>query len=264
MSYFISALIGGMKNMEEVAEWIDSKPYPDLGVELIAFTHQKEYWNRLTHILDKLHCPVSFHGPYVGTEGTSPRGSKEQAWLIESYDRVMKLAARYEVAHIVYHYTQKGRQASEKEKEKKYAKENLDILLDMADSYQVDLLIENLPFPKAGEPLFDNKEYSELFNEYKVAHSILDIGHAHMNQMDIEEYLKSHSRQVRAYHFHNNNGSEDQHNRMSDGTFSFEAFSKVYGKYTPSTNIVLEYEPHTNLGHEDLLEDLYKLQSMFG
>lgn len=263
MSYFISALIGGMKRMEEVAEWIDSRPFPHLGIELIAFTHQEEYWNRLTHILEKLRCPVSFHGPYVGTEGTSPKGSKEQEWLIESYDRVMKMAARYEVEHIVYHYTQKGCEQAEKEQKQRAAKENLDILLEMAASYGVNLLIENLPFPKVGVPVFDNKEYSDLFEEYKDGLSIIDVGHAHMNHMDIEAYLKSHGKQVKAYHFHNNNGIEDQHNRMSDGTFSFETFSKVYKKYTPSANIVLEYEPHTKLGQEDLLKDLHNLQSMF-
>lgn len=47
MAFFISSLIEGMGQMEEIAGWINALNDPALGVELIAFTHDEDYWRRL-------------------------------------------------------------------------------------------------------------------------------------------------------------------------------------------------------------------------
>ena len=263
MGFFISSLIRGMDHMEELAEWVNTQPIPELGVELIAFTHDDRYWRRLAGILNKIRCPATFHGPYIGVEATALPNTKEQEWLFESYERVMRLAHQHGVGHIVFHYTQKGFQEEEKTFYQQVSQSNIEILLGMAKQYQISLVIENLPFPQNAVPLYDNIEYGELFDRHQEALSMIDIGHAHMNHMDIEAYLKEHGDRVKAYHFHNNNGLEDQHNSVYDGTFSYEAFAGIYRHYTPCADIVLEYEPHTNLANRDIIEEINRLSKQF-
>ena len=85
MKYFISDLIVGMKHFAEFADWIESNEDPDLGIEFTAFTHDEAYWQALAAKVPQMTCPLTFHGPYVNIEATSDIGSKENAWLMESY-----------------------------------------------------------------------------------------------------------------------------------------------------------------------------------
>ena len=85
MKYFISDLIVGMKHFAEFADWIESNEDPDLGIEFTAFTYDEAYWQALAAKVPQMTCPLPFHGPYVNIEATSDIGSKENAWLMESY-----------------------------------------------------------------------------------------------------------------------------------------------------------------------------------
>ena len=260
MGYFISALIKGMDSMNELADWINTEPFPNLGIELIAFTHDENYWNNLRNILEKISCPVTFHGPYIKVEATSVKGSAEYDWMLESYNRVFALAREYEVKHVVFHYTQKGFQPDTIELAQRVSRENIKTLIKLAEEYRVNMLIENIAFPKDKIPLYDNDEYRRIFDENEKALSIIDVGHAHVNKMDIEQFLQSHGDRVKAYHFHNNDGICDQHNSIMDGTYDYNNFFPLFKKYTPDADIVLEYEPHTRLTHTELLRELCYLE----
>ena len=76
MAIFVSSLIKGFGQMEEIARWVDGQGRDWLGVELIAFTHDEDYWERLNRLLPTLTCPLTFHGPYIGVEAASPRGRR--------------------------------------------------------------------------------------------------------------------------------------------------------------------------------------------
>lgn len=256
MNFYISSLIKGMDSMEDLAMWINEQPFPGVGVELIAFTHDKEYWNRLRNILEKIRCPISFHGPYIGVEATSKPGTKEYDWMINSYDKVFSLAKEYGVKHIVFHYTQIGFDKNNINDAQQTSIQNINTLIDLAEKHNVNMLIENIAFPKGKLPLYDNEEYGKIFSSNKRALSIIDIGHAHLNKMNIEEFLSKYAKRVQAYHFHNNNGLLDEHNSIMDGSFDYLNFLSLYKKYTPNADIVLEYEPHTNLTKEELLKDI--------
>ena len=51
MAIFVSSLIKGFGQMEEIARWVDGQGRDWLGVELIAFTHDEDYWDRLNRLL---------------------------------------------------------------------------------------------------------------------------------------------------------------------------------------------------------------------
>lgn len=72
MKYFISDLIVGISHFSEFADWIDSQHQSDFGIEFTAFTHDKDYWERLSHKVPQMSCPMTFHGPYINIEATSP------------------------------------------------------------------------------------------------------------------------------------------------------------------------------------------------
>lgn len=264
MTIFVSSLLRGMPRMEEVARWANGLGDPQTGVELIAFTHDADYWKRLRAVLETLSCPVSFHGPYVGTEGTSPQGSEAWQHLVESYRDVFSLAREYGVCHVVYHMTQLGCLPEEAASRRAEAEKTVGLLAEMADGQGVQLLVENLPYPTGGKvPLYTNEQYAEFFRQYPRHKSIIDVGHAHMNGMDIPAFLQEHGDRVLAYHFHNNDGVRDQHNHIFDGTFSYQDFAPFYRRYTPQASIVMEYEPHVTLTWQELEQQVSWLREHF-
>jgi sugar phosphate isomerase/epimerase len=257
MALLVSSLIRGMNEMEQVAREVNDFHKPNVGVELIAFTHDAAYWQRLTGVLAKLQCPRTFHGPYIKTEGTSADGTPEQEFLYSSYDKTVALAKANHVLHIVYHVTQLTfTEQKQADALRPQAEKNAEFVIKQGVQAGVPVLIENLCYPQGRLPLYSNKQYFDFFARYPQAYSIIDIGHAHVTGLDLEKFLATHGKRIKAYHFHNNHGLKDEHNDIFDGTFNFEKFATLYKQYTPKANIVLEYEPHVNLSQAQLKEQI--------
>ena len=262
MKIFISSLVNDFDNMEEVALWVDSLKDPNIGVELIAFTHDKEYSERLNNILETITCPISFHGPYIDVEATSEIGSDAYEFYKKSYLEVAQLAHKYNVHHIVYHYSQLGFNEETLSQAKMNSTESIKYIQDLQAKYGVPIVIENLAFVKNTLPLYSNEQYKNIFSDFESAKSIIDVGHANINKLDVQDFLKTHGDRVMAYHFHNNDGSQDNHQRVRDGSVDYDEIMDAYNKYTPTANIVIEYEPHLNCTKEQLLDDINYIKSL--
>lgn len=256
MAIFVSSLIKGFDQMEEIARFIDGKKKEWLGLELIAFTHDERYWKRLCSLLPALSCPLTFHGPYIGVEGTSAPGTAGHAHLADSYERVCALAARYGVRHVVYHYTQLGATLENQAQVQAVCRENIRTVLNIGAKHGVEIVVENLPLPASGIPLFSNDGYRGLYEEFPDMSGIIDMGHACQTRLDMEPMLRAYGPRIHAYHFHNNDGIRDCHNRLDDGVIDYRAFAALYREYTPDARIVLEYEPHAWICEERLLDDI--------
>lgn len=264
MAVLVSSLIRGMDELESVAQWVNGLKDPEVGVELIAFTHDEGYWKRLEGVLEKLECPVSFHGPYLKTEGTASAASEAGRFLLDSYHRVLALAAQHSVCHVVYHMTQKTfTDPLQPPVFWTQAEENAGQIMELGRQYSVPVLIENLPCPADRIPLYTNEQYASFFRRFPTAESLIDIGHAHMTGLRLKPFLACHGDRVRAYHFHNNDGTRDQHNDIFDGTFDFSQFAPVFRAYTPKANIVLEYEPHVQKSLQDLEQEICYIKEHF-
>lgn len=262
MKIFISSLVNDFDNMEAVALWVDSLKDPNIGVELIAFTHDEQYSKRLIKILDTITCPISFHGPYINVEATSEIGSSEYDFYKESYLKVAQLANKYNVHHIVYHYSQLGFNNDTIKQAKANSKLSIEYIQQLQAEYNVPIVIENLAFVKDTIPLYSNSEYKNVFNDYSSARSIIDVGHANINKLDIEDFLQQHGDKVMAYHFHNNDGTKDNHLRIRDGSVDYTKIMSAFNKYSPNANIVIEYEPHINCTKGQLLDDIDYIKSL--
>ncbi len=260
MQYFISALLRGTKHFPELAAFINDQNDPNLGVELIAFTHDDDYWTRFMETLKSLSCPVSFHGPWVNIEATSPLDSDAHAWLIKSYDKVFRTAADHGVHHVVFHYSQLQFTEDTLAAAKANALATIDEVAALAETYGVKCLVENLCKQPSGIHLFTNEEYFQLFADRPNLWSIIDVGHAHVNGLDIETFLKTYGDRVQAYHFHNNDGLHDQHKSILDGTIDYEPITKWAYQYTPNAGIVLEYEPHVGASNDEILRHVELLK----
>lgn len=256
MPIFVSSLIKGFDQMEEIARFIDGKKKDWLGLELIAFTHDERYWERLCSLLPTLSCPLTFHGPYIGVEGTSAPGTAGFDHLLDSYERVCALAAKYGVRHVVYHYTQLGTTPEDQARVQAVCRENLRAVLDIGAKHGAEIVVENLPLPASGIPLFSNDGYRGLYGEFPDMPGIIDVGHACQTKLDMKSMLQAYGDRIHAYHFHNNDGIRDCHNRLDDGVIDYQALAALYREYTPNARIVLEYEPHAWISEERLEADI--------
>ena len=260
MKYFISDLIVGMDHFAEFADWIESQKNPDFGIEFTAFTHSDAYWKELSEKVPQMTCPLTFHGPYVQIEATSDLDSEEHTWLMESYKKVFALAVANKVRHVVFHYSQLQFDSSDIPQKQKNAYHVMRELTALANSCGLNFVIENLCKQKEKTHLFTNEEYFQIFENIPTAVSLIDIGHANVNKLDIEKFLYQYGPRVKGFHVHNNDGLSDQHLDYHNGTADIRQIMHWVGKYTRDADVVLEYEPHEKLTHQELLEEIAELK----
>ncbi len=261
MKYFISDLIVGTEHFEEFADWVNQESKPDFGIEFTAFTHDATYWQALTTKVPQMKCPLTFHGPYVKIEATADIGSTENQWLMESYHRVFALAEQNRVRHVVFHYSQLQFDEEEIPQKQKNAYWVMENLTALASRMGLHFVIENLCKQKHKNHLFTNEEYFQIFENIPSAVSLIDIGHANVNGLDVERFLALYGKRVKGFHVHNNDGLTDQHLDYHNGTANIREIMHWAGKYTEDADIVIEYEPHEKLSHGELLDEIEELKS---
>jgi sugar phosphate isomerase/epimerase len=77
-----------------------------------------------------------------------------------------------------------------------------------------------------------------------------------LNGYDYEYTIKNLNRRILSYHLHNNNGIDDTHQTIDNGTFDYNIFIDLYKKYTPQADLVFEYIEIPNLSANKLAEDI--------
>ncbi len=267
MKYFISTLVASVyhqnNNFDEVARTINDWQDDSIGAEMVAFTHDANYWQRLNDVLPALTCPLTCHGPWIGTEVTAAPESEDGKWLIAAYQKVFDMAQRYKFRHVVVHYSQLHfADENSRKLAQQHAYSNLETLLNMAHRLGVNMVIENLCQAPSGLHLFTNEEYEDIFKRFPEANAIIDIGHANVNGLDVERFLATYGERVTSFHLHNNDGKNDNHCDIHNGTYDVPQFMKWAKKYTPEANMVLEYEPHVNKTLTELREEIEELKCM--
>lgn len=95
-------------------------------------------------------------------------------------------------------------------------------VISLAQSYGVQVVIENVGLRPCGSLLFDFEEYLALFERYPQALALLDTGHAHVNGWNITETVKRLQKKLLAVHVHDNDGSGDSHQPVGLGTIEWE------------------------------------------
>ncbi len=182
---------------------------------------------------------LSIHGPYQNLDLSDPL--LDERFLERSYRRTFGIAHRWKAAYVVIHPNAPFRRPDqERELSREIARRRIAWLSHMAEEYDVPLCIENMGYGNSREQLFDAGEYLKLFLTMPELWSLIDIGKIHLAGWDLEELVKGLGQRILAYHLHDNNGREDQHRRIGEGSCLWENFRQVYGS-TPQARLVLEY-----------------------
>ena len=200
--------------------------------------------------------PLVFHEPVWGVEHTEPKGSA--AWEESQYHLrlTQKYASVLRPRHMVYHLNNCVVPPGEKEKRLRISLENMDAVQEMFPD--VPLLVENTGVRSEGTQLLDQDEYTDLILSRGLP-ALIDVGHANSNGWDLSRLILDLKDRIAAYHLHNNDGTQDQHNRLRNGTLDFASLVPVMDRLTPDAIRVIEYTRPEYHG-EPLLEDYRYLQ----
>ncbi len=250
MQILISSLFCGYEKIKELDRFIKNECKGKFGAEY-TFKNDKDYIPVFEGIIKNADYPISFHGPLIGAEPASRKGTEDYEKFIAAYEKTFELAKKYNARHVVYHTSYLPYKKEEIAENLEICIENTEKIIAMAKSADVKLLVENLPTPPKGLALIDNKAFFSLFNRLD-ADIIIDTGHANITGLDYGAFIEKYSNRVEAYHFHNNEAKADTHKNIFEGTFDFDKMKKVYQKFTPKADIIMEYKPNGIVTYDDI------------
>lgn len=250
---YVSDLIFYKKTKEEIIKILKENKIKNL--ELFIEPLDKEYTEKMGYVLDNYTLEsLSFHGPF---RRCNLAVITDESWknTIESYQKSFKIAKNYKPNFMVLH----SNEWIPNNKITKELKENIlnkiDYLVKLGKEYEIDVVIENVGIKR--NMVFSQKEYEDIILE-KNYKSLIDIGHAYLNEWNIETLIKRLSKNILGYHFHNNDGNSDQHRPITKGKIDYKQILEWVKKYTPDAEIVLEYDFTEN--EEEVIKDLKLLE----
>lgn len=224
--------------------------FANVGPELSMFSDRPEFMKRLKEQKDRFaDYAVTFHGPYMEVEATSPLDSKEHQKMIDAYRMAFEVYHFFGAKSIVMHTNQRGFLPEEKEEYQRNVIETICEIGQEAEKAGVCLLVENVGEIIYQNMLFGEDEFIELFQ--KIPSSVgclIDIGHAILNRWDLEHVIRSLKDRIQSYHLHNNDGKGDIHRPLFEEhmLLSREDLRRLFRcmeKETPQADWILEYAP---------------------
>jgi sugar phosphate isomerase/epimerase len=232
---------------------LDGAMDENLGIEIFPLCHIEGYFDRLDKMLPWLEWfPITFHEPYFDADHTYERDSAQHRLTVEYCKRTFEYASILRAKYVAYHLN--NREIADREAMLGRALQSLIETAELAKSYGLDLLIENTGVAGSKNVLLGQEDFIALFKSFD-CDCLIDVGHANCNDWNLGAVMDKLHDRIRSYHLHNNFGVNDDHNRLSDGTLNLERFFSYYRRYTPNTDVVLEYRPDLLRGNLDWLKD---------
>lgn len=252
----ISDLIFYKKTSKDILEFLEKNKIENF--EFFIEPLDEEYTKKMIEILENHELKsVSFHGPF---RKCNLADMTKDSWerTLYSYEESFKLSKKYNPSFMVLHSNEGIPSQKIDEELKNKISEKIDLLVKLGNKYDINIVIENVGIGR--NMVFSQKEYESMIlkNNYKC---LIDIGHAFLNKWDIDELIKNLKDNILGYHFHNNNGLYDEHKPIFEGKFNYLSIIELIKTYTPTANIVLEYDFNEN--PEILLNDYNKLKELF-
>lgn len=232
-----------------------------LGVEFFSFRYDAEEMDRLSKLIRSFKGhPITFHGPMRSAELTARPDTAQWENTKAAYRNALALALQAGSNAMVVHTHERFIPPEEKRRLMLQCEENLHALTSMAQEYGVVLSIENVSLPGKGAPLFNEDEYIALIHRLPRCRALIDAGHVNCTGWSMEKICSHLGNRISAFHMHNNNGLEDSHNWLSEGTFPVDQARKIIAMYSNQADYVLEYSQTSKKTADDLLADARLLQ----
>lgn len=256
MNIYLSTNIYNPDQLEEIFSILDKINDESIGIELFVEWQDDAFIKFINNNINRLkNYRISLHGPYYDTEHSAPKGSLEYIRTIEYFNSTLEISKELNSRYIVYHHNNCKVVQENKERMIDISSENLQELNEYARKFDSKIVVENSGVISHENMLFDEKEFIEMANS--IPNKILiDIGHAFANKWDIENLISKLKDKIVAYHIHNNDGFEDNHNRINDGNLDFEKFLDLYKKYTSEADLVLEYGKQCYKDDSGIIDDI--------
>lgn len=233
----------------------------NVGVEFFSFRYDTEEMPRLRETL-KLFSghPITFHGPMRSAELTAEQNSAAWQSTLTAYKNALELAQEAGADSMVAHTHERYIPEEEKKQLMLRCEENLHALSEIAKPYGVTLCVENVSLPGKGAQLFDENEYIALIHRLPQCKSLIDVGHVNCTAWHMDKLCRELGNRISGFHMHNNDGSCDSHNWLSEGTFQVHEARKIIAMYSNQADYVLEYAQTTGKSANDLLDDVRLLR----
>lgn len=227
-----------------------------LGIELFPEWHSPVFCDIVRKYMEKFRLyPISLHGPYYHTEHSKCEGTEEYVKTMDYFRQTLELSEKLKSSYIVYHHNNCRVDPKCRAEMVEISSKNLMKLRYEAKLFGMRIVVENAGVRSRGNMLFDEEQFIRMAKEIP-DDILLDIGHAHANGWDLHRVIKKLAHKIVAYHVHNNDGFEDNHDRIRNGTLNFAQFLTCYEKYTPQADVVIEYGKQCAQDTDGILEDV--------
>lgn len=220
-----------------------------LGLELFYEFGDPYHWEQVIKevFAKRPSCPMSLHGPCVGVNLADEHSSH----YLFSYRDIFSFAAAHQISFVVVHTNESYEGIPEEIRRRVIHR--LELIMELANDFQVPLAIENVGLKPKNSMLFDWPEYRNLFNHFPAAYALLDTGHAHVNGWNLPEVVTELGDRLIACHLHDNDGSTDSHLPIGLGSIEWSAFFAAVTECAPQTTLVFEY---AHISMEKALESI--------
>lgn len=214
----------------------------DLGVEIQDFTEPNLSKEEIQDIVEGYKEKLqgfsglkSLHGPFLDLKPVSPDPLIRQV-SYKRYLRALEIAAELDLDYIIFHSQINPylNQASLEDLNNRQSRDFWKRIL-RESSYKGLILIENV-FEESPRML---KNYIETIDNPNIMVN-LDIGHANLGRVDLEEWIKSLKEYIKYMHIHSNNRIEDKHREPSREEINY--LYKLLDRYKIEPVLSLEYK----------------------
>ena len=211
----------------------------NLGVEALIENANDHCWRRAFEVLlNDRPSQFTIHGPFLFMDLSSKECKFDE--VIENYKWTFDWYNKYDAKHVVLHPQGYIDNFCDDSRESRQARsiERVGILGDLAQEFNANLLVENLPYP---EVLLDQDEYVDLFRQIPTVKSLVDVGPSLIQGWDVPKLLKDLGHTIDAFHIDDNDGITDHHWKVGDGVWDYKEFFDAYKKYCQGSRLVVEY-----------------------
>lgn len=213
----------------------------EIGVEVYSETGSDFYWDHLLpKLMDGRSGPLTVHGPYQNIDLSSFDIDYEAVRSV--YKWTFQLCQKYNALHCVCHpyayHPRKNMTEEEIAKRESLCLSRVTELHVLAQTYGVELLVENMA-NKDG--LLSQTDFERLFLPVKGLNFIIDLGHANIQNWNMDGMFERFGKRIHGYHVNDNFGDTDSHLMAFAGSYDWQKFFKNYKRYTPDATLVCEY-----------------------
>ena len=225
------------------------------GLEFFNEFGTQDYWSQLLPQFSINKRDISLHGPCVTANLANPEDTQYLKQLKDTLLFGKEINAKFIVIH-----TNERWQGDRLDCQKLVIQRLQEIATFNHSINRPIMAVENVGLHQNN--LFNEEEYLNLFNTIPHIQSIIDVGHAHVNNWDLSNVIKTLNSQIIAFHLHDNDGNYDQHYPINAGTINWPDLFKTINTYSPKAIKVLEYANGSFTDSTQLLKHIESIQEL--